>query len=456
MIGRLTQLFSGTGLKARALRGSALTFLTFGGGQLLRLISNLILTRLLFPEAFGLMALVQVFVTGLQMFSDIGLVSAIIQSKRGDDPVFLNTGWTMQVVRGAGLALVAVALAIPAAQFYDQPMLTQLLPVVAINALVNGFVSTKIASANRQLVLGRLTVLELSAQLVGILTMIALALVLKSVWALVIGTVVGTAFKVAMSHLYLPGPRNRLAFERPAFLELFHFGKYIFFSSICGFFINYGDRAILGKFVSLSDLAFYNIAFFFATVPLMLTHQFVQKIMLPLYREKPTRDSVQNRRAVSRARGLLTGAMIASALVLAIIGDGLVRFLYTPEYHMAAPLLVALALGSLPVLITTSYANLLVSQGNSRGFAIILLATAVLQTGFLILGAQQIGVLGAVFASGAAAICAYPLLVWLLRPYAAWDPRHDLGFAALSLVAGGLILWLKPDVYAQLLAFLPG
>ena len=56
-----------------------MTILAFGGGNVLRLLSNLLLTRLLFPEVFGLMAIVQVFLGGLQMFSDIGLKTSIIQ-----------------------------------------------------------------------------------------------------------------------------------------------------------------------------------------------------------------------------------------------------------------------------------------------------------------------------------------------------------------------------------------
>ena len=373
-----------------------------------------------------------------------------------DDPAFLNTGWTMQVVRGAFLGAVALALAVPAAQFYDQPLMTQMLPVVALNAFIYGFISTKMATANRHLVMGRLTVVELGSQFISIVTMIVLAMLYESVWALIVGIVVGTLVKVALSHLYLPGVRNRMQFEKPAFLELFHFGKYLFFSSIATFFIHHADRAILGKFVSLADLAFYNIAFFFATVPLVLTQQFVRKIMLPLYSEKPPGASVENRRKINRARILLTAAMVAGALILSAIGDWLVPFLYTPEYHIAGPLLVVLALGSLPVLITSSYAYLLVSQGNSRGYSIILLATAILQTAILIYGAQRFGVLGAVFAPGAAAILIYPLLVWLLRPYRGWDPRHDIGFALLSLGLGAAILYFKPEIYTQLLVFLPG
>jgi hypothetical protein len=56
---RFFRLFSGDALRARAFRSTALTMLKFGGDNILRLGSNLILTRLLFPEAFGLMALVR-------------------------------------------------------------------------------------------------------------------------------------------------------------------------------------------------------------------------------------------------------------------------------------------------------------------------------------------------------------------------------------------------------------
>ena len=80
---RLAGLFSGADIAARTRRGSLWTVVDFGGNQFLRLASNLLLTRLLFPEAFGLMAIVQVFITGLEMFSDAGVQSSIIQNKRG-------------------------------------------------------------------------------------------------------------------------------------------------------------------------------------------------------------------------------------------------------------------------------------------------------------------------------------------------------------------------------------
>lgn len=455
MRARLQHIMTGEGLKARAMRGSALTFTTFAGGMALRLASNLILTRILFPEAFGLMAIVQVFMVGLQLFSDIGLNSAIMQSKRGDDPVFLDTGWTMQVVRGVLLGLMAAALALPAAAFYDQPMLAQLLPVVGLNAVALGFVSTNVVTASRHMLLGRVTVLELSAQALGIVAMIVLALIYQSVWALALGGLVGSLFKAVMSHLFLPGRTNRVRFERAAFTELFNFGKYIFLSSICGFLINNGDRAILGKFVTLTDLAVYNIAYFFATVPMLLSYRLMNQIMLPLYRERPTEVSATNRHDIARARYLITATMMGIALVLALIGDILIRFLYTPDYHDAGQILVFFALAVQPGIIMGSYSTLLMARGNSRGFFLVLLFTAVVQTGVLYVGVRGYGVPGAIVAQPIAVIATYPLIQWMLRPYRGRDLRHDLVFGLMAGLATALIFWLKPDTLAALLAMAP-
>jgi O-antigen/teichoic acid export membrane protein len=71
--------------------------------------SNLIITRLLLPEHFGLMALVTTFLVGLALFSDTGVGPNIIQNPKGEEPIFFNTAWTVQAIRGVLLWVVAVA-----------------------------------------------------------------------------------------------------------------------------------------------------------------------------------------------------------------------------------------------------------------------------------------------------------------------------------------------------------
>src|SRR5438874_5493519 len=115
-------------LKSRTLRGSMWTIGGYGLSNVLRVAGNLVLTRLLFPDVFGLMTLVNVFIQGLWMFSDVGIGPAIVQSNRGDDPKFLRTAWTIQCFRGVALWLCASALAWPVARFYGQPLMVWLVP----------------------------------------------------------------------------------------------------------------------------------------------------------------------------------------------------------------------------------------------------------------------------------------------------------------------------------------
>jgi O-antigen/teichoic acid export membrane protein len=75
------------------------------------------MTRLLFPEVYGLMTLVWAVLTGLQMFADTGIVPTIIRDKRGDDPDFLNTAFTTNVIRGFLLWAISFLIAYPMASY---------------------------------------------------------------------------------------------------------------------------------------------------------------------------------------------------------------------------------------------------------------------------------------------------------------------------------------------------
>ena len=98
---------------ASARHNAVWTVAGFGAMQVIRFGSTLILSRLLFPDIFGLMALVNVFLQGLQMFTDVGIGPSIIQNKRGDEPDFRDTAWTILVLRGLLLWFCSVLIAIP-------------------------------------------------------------------------------------------------------------------------------------------------------------------------------------------------------------------------------------------------------------------------------------------------------------------------------------------------------
>ena len=73
-------------LKRRVLNAGIWSLAGYGCNQVLRFGSNLLMTRLLVPEMFGVMAIASVVMTGLAMFSDLGLKPSVVQSRRGNDP----------------------------------------------------------------------------------------------------------------------------------------------------------------------------------------------------------------------------------------------------------------------------------------------------------------------------------------------------------------------------------
>lgn len=443
---------SGGNIRARAMRGSAMTILAFGGGNVLRLLSNLLLTRLLFPEVFGLMAIVQVFLGGLQMFSDIGLKTSIIQNARGDDPDFLNTAWTLQIGRGFVLWLAACAMAWPAARIYDEPMLMQLLPVVGLTALIGGFATTKTASANRHLRLGRQVGIDLAIQAAGIVIMVVLAWALRSVWALVIGTLITAVLRNILMHRMLPGVPNRFHWDTEAAREMVRFGKYIFLATAAGFLINQGDRAILGGFIPLGELGIYNVGMFMGTLPILMGRTLNNSVVQVLYRMKPPAESAANHAGIRRARRLLVLGTLAISAVMSHAGIWLIELLYDPRYHLAGPMIVLFGLSMVPLLVLNGYDGALLSNGDSRRYFQLLATTAVVQTALLFLTIPWLGVTGAILAPGLASLATYPMKNAFTARYKANDMGGDIAFLALGWAVNGLAVWLHWSDIRQLLA----
>ena len=453
---KLAAVFSGQGLLARVLRSASWLMIGYGGSQALRLAANLILARLLFPEAFGLMALVTVVTVGLSLFSDVGIGPAIAQNPRGDDPDFLNTAWTIQVIRGFALWAMTLLLAWPVAWVYDAPDLALYLPIAGIALVIAGFNPTRIETAHRHLLVGRLTALDLAAQAIGVVTMVLLAWTTGSVLALVLGGVIQAGAKLVLTHHGLPGARNRFRWEKKAAEELIRFGKWIFLSTAFWFLTSQGDRAILGRFVPLDVLGVYNIGYFLASFPMLLGHAVNQRLMIPVYRDKPADGPPENRRKHRLLRAGLSAVILSMLLLMAWIGPWLTDLLYDARYQQAGVMIVLISLALAPAVITMTYDQAALAAGDSRAFFVFTATRALLQTGLFLLGTLWFGLPGGIAALGLAMLGAYPVLVWLARRHGAWDPLHDLLCTLIVAAIGvGALVWHWDAVQALILALGP-
>lgn len=353
-------------LKKEAVRGTLWTVASYGISQILRFGSNLILTRLLAPQIFGLMTLINTFIIGLALFTDTGVGINIIQHKRGEEPIFLNTAWTLQVVRGCGLWLCSIIIAWPVAQFYNEPQLLWLVPTSGLITIIGGFGSTAEFVLNRRMAIGRLSLFELINQATSLAIVITWAFLSPSIWALVGGNVISSIITVFRSHRLLPELKNRFAWDQSVAKELFTFGRWIFISTILTFFASQIDRLVLGKAFPLEILGVYGIAFTLADMPKQVLGAISGKVLFPalskvadLPRDELRAKILKNRKYIL----LLTGAGLA---VLTAFGDILIDLLYDDRYAQAGWMLPILALGIWPAVVSQSIDPVLFAIGKPQ------------------------------------------------------------------------------------------
>ncbi len=421
---QLGPLLSG-GLKGLAVRGTAWTVVGTFGAQGMRLVSNLILTRLLFPEAFGLMALVQAVITGLSQFADVGIAPSIIHSKRGDDPQFLDAAWTIQVIRGAGLWLATCALAYPASKLLDQPLLLQFLPVSGLSLLILGMMPTKLLSARRHLALRKLTVVEISSQLVGLICLVALAWWWRSVWALVVGTVVSSLVHIAVASLWIPGRMNRVSWDKDARAELINFGRWILVGTAATYLSGQGIRLVQGSLVPVATLGILSIAGNLAWAAGSLAAQVENRVLFPVYGKLREKSSHEFGKRVLRARRAVLLAVLPVFCGLMFLGNIIIDFLYDDRYQRAGVFLGIIALNSAIAVVGMQYGSVLLAKGDARSHTLVQSVQAVLRVGGSYLGFALAGEIGMVLAIGIATVLSYPLQARAVSRHACWQPRLD-------------------------------
>ncbi|MDE1935806.1 oligosaccharide flippase family protein, partial [Bradyrhizobium sp.] len=112
-------------------RGTIWTIGTYLLSTAIRTITNIVLARLLAPEIFGTMLIVNTLGMGLELISDVGINQNIIYSEKANTPDFYNTAWSLQLLRSFTLWLVFLAGAVPIARFYEVPILASIIPVTS-------------------------------------------------------------------------------------------------------------------------------------------------------------------------------------------------------------------------------------------------------------------------------------------------------------------------------------
>ncbi|MCB9604100.1 MAG: oligosaccharide flippase family protein [Sandaracinus sp.] len=317
-----------------AARGSVFELGGYLATYVLRFVSSAVLRSLLFPAAFGLMEVINGISIGLIMLSDVGIQQAIIQSPRGDEQRFLDTAFTMHVVRGLGLWVVALVLAYPAAWVTDSPELATLIPVATLGNVVLGFQSTSEYTLRRRMMLGRIIGIEVFCQLMALGTTITWASLSPSVWALIAGGLVNVTFRVALSHWLagVVGYRNRFAWDAGVRKEIFEFGKWITGSSAVDFMSMWGDRLLLVGLLGTSVSGVYATAVLIAETFSGALNRVVHGVFYPLFSRVAREDFSALQGVYYQARKRFDVLSMTATGGLSALGPWVIEFLFDSRY----------------------------------------------------------------------------------------------------------------------------
>jgi O-antigen/teichoic acid export membrane protein len=244
-------------------------------------VRTIILARLLAPEDFGLLGIAMLAVATLETFSQTGFQPALIH-KKGNIESYLDTAWTVSAIRGTILFGTLFFAAPTIARFFNSPLASLVIRVIAISTLLAGFRNIGIVFFQKELEFNKQFSYEFSATVIDLTLAISLAFILRNVWALVWGGLAANLTRLIMSYVVHPY-RPNMQFSKKEFRELFSFGKWVLSSSILIFLLTQGDDIFVGKLLGVTALGLYQIAYLISNLPATEITHVISQVTFPTY-----------------------------------------------------------------------------------------------------------------------------------------------------------------------------
>jgi len=249
--------------------------------RVLDFIKILILARLLLPSDFGLLGIALLVANILGTFTGTGFMSALIQQKEKTEQ-YLDTAWTVQLIRGLLLFCILFLGAPLAAKFFKTPEANWVIKVLAVTQLMDGFRNIGVVYFKKELEFHKQFIYSFGATLAGLIVSIYCAFLLRNVWALVYGFLAGNIVALILSYVIHPY-RPKLDFDIHKAKELFGFGKWVLSFGIVSFFATQGDDIFVGKVLGATMLGFYQMAYTISNLPATEITHVISQVVFPSY-----------------------------------------------------------------------------------------------------------------------------------------------------------------------------
>lgn len=348
------------------------------GNQITTFVVFIVLTRLLDPQDFGLVAMASVFTSFMALFTDQGLSQAIVQRSQLD-PGHLNAAFWTNVFIGSSLALLGILLAGVVSNIYNEPHLRPIVATLSMTFIFSALGSTQQALLQRSLNFRALSIRQLIAAISGGIAGIVLALLGAGAYALVgKSLIMGLVGVVVLWNIsdWRPG----LSFSRRHLRDLLGFGMSMVGVKITNFFKTRLDDFLIGFFLGAEALGFYTIAYRLGRLTLDMFTGVMSKVALTTFAR------LQNH--VNRLRGALYKFSSMAGMItfpvfmgLAVLAPELVVALAGEQWLPSVPAMRVLSIAGFSLSLQYFLAYLLIALGNpNRLFSlnlIVLLVTAI-------------------------------------------------------------------------------
>jgi PST family polysaccharide transporter len=441
-------------LGGRAVRGAAVTLAGQGVRILVQVLSVVVLSRILSPRDYGLLAMVTAVIGVADIFRDLGLSTAAVQARVLTERQRTNLFW-INTALGLLLTTAALFLAPVLAAMYGQPELVEICRILAVTFLLNGVATQYRADLNRSLRFGWLAAADVLAAVMGFGVAVTMARSGAGYWALVGQQVVQYSVMLA---LVVAGARwwPRLPSRGADMGALLRFGWHMVGTQVIGYVSNNADSVIIGTRLGPGPLGLYNRAFQLLMTPLTQVRAPTTQVALPVLSAVQDDDDVFVV-YVKKGQLALGYTLIAGLGIVLGAAPELVAVLLGDQWQAAAPLLGLLALaGALQTLGFVNYWVYL-ARGLTRELMRYSLIQAAIKITCVAVGSQW-GVVGVAAGYALGPALTWPLSFWWLsrstslpmRPLVASAARILGLFAAVATATGlaGAVVTGAPEVLA--------
>jgi O-antigen/teichoic acid export membrane protein len=302
--------------------------------QVAKVLRTFVLARILSPTDFGVVTVAQLVISVVEYFSQTGFSFALVQL-RGNIRPYLDTAWTVAVVRSIGLACLAVVAAPAVGTAFALPEVVPMVRVMAVSVLLNGFVNVGMVHFERELAFQRRFWLHVSETFFDVAVGVTVGLLTRSGWALVWGVVAGSCARVIASYVLHPY-RPRLALDMARAKELYRFGRWVSAWRAVTFILKNIDYAVVGRVAGIPALGLYRVAQAASRAIVTEMASLSSQVSFPAYsmlQEQPGRL----RRAYGKT--LHANAFLACPLAVGaiVIAESLVRIALGPKWVPMVP-----------------------------------------------------------------------------------------------------------------------